>query len=127
VAQIAYNKPSRAADGGFIVTWSNLTENDTATPFPVSGYPDKSIEVTGTFGGGTVACQGSNHLLLAEADRIYLTLRDPHGSPVTFTANGLRAILENVTLIRPALSGGVGMSITAALLVSNVARRGPAS
>jgi hypothetical protein len=74
------------------------------------------VQVQGTFGAsGSVSVEGSN-------DGVnYHTLRDPQGVSLTFTAAGLKAVLELTRFIRPRVTAGDG---TTALTVTLVARRG---
>lgn len=90
-----------------ILTWETLTTtNDVGEAFPAAAYPDKSVQVEGTFGAvATVVIQGTNE----ETPANWHTLVDPQGNALSFTAAGLEAVLENTRWIRPALvSGGDG-------------------
>jgi hypothetical protein len=90
-----------------ILTWEALTTaNNDGEAFPAAAYPDKSVQVQGTFGAAaTIAIQGCNE----EVPVNWYTLTDPQGNSLTFTAAKIEAILENTRWIRPALvSGGDG-------------------
>lgn len=98
--------------GGLKVTWSTLTENDTATAW--SGgvmYPNKSVQAEGTF--GTVVIEGSNN-----SGSNYETLTDEQGGDVSFVADGIRKIEENTELIRPSVSSGTGVSVNVTIIAS---------
>lgn len=94
---------------GVKVTWSNLTENDTATAWDGGFmYPDKSIQIEGIH--GTTVIQGSND------ETNYVTLNDIFDTALSFTADSLRQIAENPRLIRPSVSSGTGVSVNITIL-----------
>lgn len=62
---------------------------------------DRSVQVTGTFGGGTVLIEGSNDGVT------WFTLNDLSAAALSFTANGLKQILELTRYIRPRASVAV--------------------
>jgi hypothetical protein len=71
----------------------------------ISGYADKTVAITGTFGaGGNVAMEGS----LDGAN--FFTLTDPQGNLLNIPAAGpfIKAITEAVIQIRPHVTGGDG-------------------
>jgi len=99
-----------------VVTWAPLTTTNAdgaGAAYTSSG--DRTVQVTGTFGaGGTVLVEGTLD------GTNWFQLRDPGGTLISFTAAGLRAVLENVVQIRPRVSAGDGTtSIAATLLVRN--------
>lgn len=63
-------------------------------------YVDRTVQVVGTFDGGTVVLQGSND------GANWVTLNAPGNAALSFTAAGLKQILEACAYIRPLLSGG---------------------
>ena len=77
--------------------WANLNAGDTGQPTPFSQYTDRSVQVTGA---GTVDMQGSNDGLS------WFTLNDTKGMPLTFTAPGLRQVLDLSQFLRPSCSAG---------------------
>src|SRR6478609_3369664 len=96
----------------FTYTWTLLTEtNSDGIPVTAIGSADRTVQVTGTFGGTTVTLQGSLD------GTNWVTLNDPLGNAISFTATGLKAVLENCNYIRPKLTGGSSASITVKLLV----------
>ena len=99
----------------WLVRWANVTESDTAGPYPVAHKGDKSVNVYGTFGGGTVTIQGSNN---PNGSATFSTLRDPLGNTLdTITTTALRQILEAVYQLRPSFAGGLNQSLTVDLLI----------
>lgn len=84
------------------VAWSGLVQDDVGSALPMAQYSDKSVQVTGTFGGATVTIEGSN-------DNInFFTLVDPHGNNLSFSTSRLEAILEMTLWVRPKVTGGDG-------------------
>lgn len=89
--------------GIYLVKWTGFqVAGDTGTPFACPNYPDKSIQVVGTFGGATVTIQGSNMI----DNPTYATLNDGTGAALTITSAGIKQILENTYWVRPIISGG---------------------
>ena len=68
-------------------------------------FADKTVHVTGTFGGATVTIEGSND------GTNFVTLNDAGGSALSFTSAGLKTILENPLEIRPKTAGGSGTDV----------------
>lgn len=89
------------AKGVIKTTWV-LTGTDDGQPETAPQYPVKSVQVKGTFAGGTVIMEGSN-----DGGTTYFTLTDPQGNPLSFTAAGGEAIQENVEKVRPRASVAV--------------------
>jgi hypothetical protein len=87
------------------VLWETLTESDTATAIEMGAFPDRSVQVVGTFGGATVVLQGSND------GTNWVTLNDYQGNAISLTATGLKPIAEVTRYIRPSASGGTGQDV----------------
>lgn len=97
--------------------WAAQANGDDGTPLGPdwSNYPDRSVQVTGTFGaGGSVSWEGSND------GSNWAVLTTPAGGAVTFTAAGLKQVLEGTLYSRPHVTAGDG---TTALVVTVFARR----
>jgi hypothetical protein len=103
---------------GKIITWTPLTEtNADGTPTTNIGSGDRCFQVAGTFGtGGTILLQGS----LDNSN--WFGLKDPSGAAISLTAAGLRQVLENPAFIRPFVSAGTGVSVTAILFTRRLGR-----
>lgn len=106
---------SEPPGGNLAYLWQSLANGDDGQVAEHTGSGDRTMAVSGTFGaGGTVVLEGS-------IDRInWYTLRDPQGNNLSFTAAGMRAVLENVPYIRPRVTAGDG---TTALLPQLNVRR----
>jgi len=106
-------------DGGGVklVKWLALAANDTGAPCNVSAWPDKTVQLVGTF-GGNVLIEGSMDLDPATA--VYATLNDPQGNALSaISAAKIENILEHVVLLRPSAGSGVS-AVDVWLLLSNV-------
>ncbi len=98
-------------------TWANLANGDTGEPFDENhGCPtfsDKTVQINGAdYGvGGTVVIEGTLD------GTNYETLVDPQGNALSFQADAIETILENVMGIRPNVNAGDGdTDITVTLL-----------
>ncbi len=105
-------------------SWSTMGDADTGTPVAMSEYSDKSVQIGcgasasagNTFGSATVVIQGTNDPRGSpdhtdHANAVWSTLKDPQGNDISFTASGIKQILENPLWIRPKTSGGTGTDI----------------
>jgi len=100
----------------YLVTWETLADADLdGEAALLLGSGDRTVQVLGTFGGGTVAIQGS----LNGTD--WVTLQDLEGAALTFTTAGLKGILEAPPYVRPLLSGSTGADIDVLISVGRPA------
>lgn len=107
---------SSPAKGIHKMVWV-LTGTDDGRPEVAPQYPNKSVQVTGTFGGGTVLIEGSN-----DGGTTWSTLTDPQGNALSFTVTGaIEKVQENTQLIRPRASVGV-TSVTVNLVSESGSR-----
>lgn len=94
---------------GSLVSWTPVATGDTGVPVENYSFSDRSVQVTGTFGGATCTIEGSN-------DGVnYATLTDNAGVALTFTSTGLRQVLQITRYIRPSVTAGAG-SLTITLM-----------
>jgi hypothetical protein len=98
--------------------WSGLLNGDDGTPLEFATHADRSVQVTGTFGaGGTIVLEGSND------GTNYVTLKDPLGAAVSFTAAGLKVIGDLTYKVRPRVTAGDGTTtLVATILMRSGAR-----
>lgn len=98
-----------------IITWANLTQSGGDVGAEVSwvGFPDRAVQVAGTFGvGGAVVIEGSID------GNNWAPLTDPQGNALSFTAAKIEAVTELVRFIRPRVTAGDGTtSLTVSLIV----------
>ena len=83
--------------------WEGLTASETGTPVLCGVYPDKAVQLLGTF-GGNVLIEGS----LDPDGVVWATLSDPQGNALSaITAAKVEQVLEHAYLIRPSAGAGV--------------------
>lgn len=87
--------------------WETMQASDVGSKVPVGHRPGKSIHALGTF-GGAITLRGSN---LVDPDVTEAThwfaLTDPTQTTISFTAAGLKEVLESCLWISPAAAAGV--------------------
>ena len=93
--------------------WTNYSTADTATPVKIQNMQGLagSVQVTGTFGGATIALQVSND------GTNYVTLKDSTGTDITFTAAGMREFSTAALFIKPTSSGGTSDDVTVTVVL----------
>jgi len=112
-------------------TWSALDGDDSGMAMDLSQFPDKTVQVFGTFDGGTMTLYGSNDPLVL-VDRAAGTLfgsktaswviaQDSLGNNIAKTAAGGDAQIENYQYYLPVVTGG---GATTSLKVIIAASRG---
>ena len=115
MATVSATYPQTYEDQVGVAIWTPLTSTNTdGSPFSRVKWADKTVQITGTFGTGTVVIQGSND------GSNWATLKDPSNTAISTTSAAIRAILENPLYIRPLVTGGDG---TTSITVTLVARR----
>lgn len=97
-------------DDGHVISW-DLSDDDTGTAVQMIGSSDRSVQVEGSFGSGTVIIEGSND------GTNYRTLTDPQGNPLEMTTARIETVIEIVRWIRARMSGGSGSAVTVTLLM----------
>ena len=108
---ITYPPASRGNGSCVLAVWTPVTENDTCSPVSFPEFSDKSVHVSGTFGGASVAVNGSNN-----SGASYVALNDPSSTAIAITTEKIKAVLENTVRIQPAATGGSGQSLTISML-----------
>jgi hypothetical protein len=86
--------------------WLGLQITDDGAPMPFSQYTDRSVQVSGTFGGASVVIEGRNAPGLPWA-----TLTDPQGNDLTITTAKIELVTEATVEIRPRIVGGDGSTL----------------
>lgn len=95
-------------------TWTDVPNGNQGSSLSAASLSDKSVQVSGTFGvGGSCTIKGSN-----DAGTTWFPLTDPGGAALTFTAAGLKQILENPEMIRPEVTAGDGSTAIDVYIVS---------
>lgn len=93
-----------------IAHWTDLAAGQNGDGASLTGK--KSVQVKGTFGDSTVKLEGSN-------DGVnWVTLHDQAvpANELSFTANGLKGILESTAYVRPTVNGTTGTAIEVIIL-----------
>jgi hypothetical protein len=94
--------------------WPNMTTGDVGEPIILTKFNDRTVHVTGTFGGATVTFEGIN-------DGIeYLPMRDVFNAVVSAAEAKLITLTEVPLYVRPAVAGGVGTDVS--LIICGVGR-----
>ncbi len=87
------------------VVWETLTTtNRPGNGILLAKFPDKTVQVTGTFGASaSIAVEGSN-----DDGTTWFACHDITNSVIALTAAGGALIVENPKLTRPVLANGDG-------------------
>lgn len=97
-----------------VVQWASMANGDTGEQLELAQYPDRSVQVAGTFGvSGSIVIEGSND------GTNWATLTDPQGNALAFTSAKIEAVSELARYIRPRVAAGDG---TTSLTVTAVMR-----
>lgn len=97
-----------------VVQWASMANSDTGEQLELAQYPDRSVQVAGTFGtGGALVIEGSND------GTNWATLTDPQGNALSFSSAKIEAVSELARYIRPRVAAGDG---TTSLTVTAVMR-----
>lgn len=112
ISPIDVKKTSRVR----IVQWENVTESDTPLKLETEGFADRTVQVSGTFGGETVTIQGSND------DVNYINLTDHLGVDLAFSSgNGIALIAQSPRYIKPVVAGaGTSTDLDITLVANTV-------
>lgn len=102
---------SQRGDGSVIrVTWTPVTEADTCRAVQLPQHADRVVQVAGTFGGTSVAVQGTID------GTNFISLTDQANTTVAITSAGLKIVLQNAYQVKPVLTGGTSVSLTISML-----------
>ena len=103
---VALRRVSTPLEGSGVEVWvwEGLGASETAPAVRCAGFPDKTVQLIGTF-GGNVLIEGSND----PDGAIYTTLTDPQGNSLSaLAAATIETVMEHTYLIRPRSGVGVG-------------------
>lgn len=108
MAEVVISNVTMQAFGGRLQgrKWGGIAQGDTAAAIPIPSLADKTIQVVGTFGGGSISIQGALESDLATA--VFTELTNPQGDALSYSAAGIDTVLQNVYWIKPVLTGGDG-------------------
>lgn len=94
------------------VTWETIAHGDTINAFDATNYVVESVQITGTFGGGTVSWTGSND------GTNYVALNNLAGSTAATSSAALIGIQTQTQLVKPAIAGGTGGDVDVTAFLS---------
>lgn len=97
------------------VIWGPMASADVGLPVELPGFSDRSVQIQGTFGDGTLNMQGCDE----PTPTNWHLLTDPQGNDIAKTANDLEHITEITRYTRPQFTGTTGSAMT----VTMTARR----
>jgi hypothetical protein len=91
----------------YIVTWGALANGESGDAIIAPNLTDATVHMYGTFGGGTLALQGSNDTAAGTSN--WFTLSEPDGTLISgiSSIDGAQ-ILESPYQFRPVVTGGGG-------------------
>ena len=92
-----------------LYTWA-LGAGDDGAPVEAVEFADRSVQVSGTFGGASVVIEGSND------SASYGTLTDPQGNDLAIVGAKVEMITEVTRLIRPRVVAGAATAVTVSLI-----------
>lgn len=90
------------------VVWANMANGDTGDAFLVRdryGFVG-SVQISGTFGGATVALEQSND------GTTWFPAVDPLGAAISATSNEITEMSLAAAYLRPTITGGAGSSVS---------------
>lgn len=93
------------------VSWSSIDNSSTFEPWVVYAQFGLAgaIQISGTFGGATIALIGSNDNVT------FFPILDLQGSAVSATANKLSEFTTSVAFLKLSITGGSGTSVNAVM------------
>lgn len=93
--------------------WTGYSTADDASPVKIQNMQGLagSAQVTGTFGGATIALQVSND------GTNYVTLKDATGANITFSAASMAEFSTAALFIKPTSSGGTADDVTVTIVL----------
>lgn len=106
--------PTFATSTGVIQTqWVAASTANAPNPLLIknNAATRAAISVTGTFGGATVALQGSND------GTNYYPLKDLANAAISFTAAGLVEFSTAALYVKPVITAGTGDSLTITIVM----------
>jgi hypothetical protein len=115
MATIPHSRTPTGSSAAFVATWAPLAQGDDGDALSFGQYSDKSVQVSGTFGGATLRVEGTND------GTNWATLTDPQGNDLLITSAKIEMVTEATVSIRPFVVGGNGTtSLTVSMLCKEV-------
>lgn len=97
--ELVTNISDQPVRGVTVVKWEGLGKggSDVGKEYACPNFPTKSVQVVGTFGGATVALQGSN----MPSSPIFAALTSDGTNAISLTSAGINKVNENTYWVRP--------------------------
>ena len=111
MATVSVTTSTTSVKGVKQVRWDSLAAGDDGSPIATIGSKT-SVQVVGTPGTSTVTIQGSND----GTNWVNLNDEANPGSACSFTAAGLKGVLQYPAYIRPIVSAGTGAGLSVILI-----------
>ena len=86
----------------FLSQWQALVSGEEGEPIAFAQFTDKSVQVSGIFGGASISFVGSND------GTEYAPLTDPQGNALTFISAKIKLVSEATAFVKPIVIGGDG-------------------
>ena len=102
-------------DGSILSFAWTLNGTDDGAPMEWAQWADRSVQMSGTWGAGTVVWEGSNDGVT------YFTLTDVQAAAISKTSDALEQVVEVTRFARPRAS----VSVTAVVVTALVRRQQP--
>lgn len=108
--------PNIQTPDSFAYVWAGLDGDDTGIPVNVAKCRSLTAHVySSTYGSSTVTIEGTNDPAYATSNE-WQGLTDPQGTAISKTADGIEAIQEHPTWIRPRTASGTSAVVSVGLL-----------
>ena len=124
VTKVYDSKPAGGHGPALLVTWANILEADTCTPYeaPLS-LPDRTVQMES---GGESGFDSATITLVGSINGTnYRSLTDPQGNAIAKTAAALEAVSELTRYINVTTAGGAAASnVTVSVLLCGPRRGG---
>ncbi len=121
MAQASITNPNRekaGADDFRLVAWNLLQADATGDAVELASHMDRTVQVEGNFGGGSIVFEGSND------GTNYRTLTNHLGDDLTFAQGKVQQVVEATRFVRPrSPAPGSGLDV----IVTVFARRSKAA
>ncbi|MEY2653428.1 MAG: hypothetical protein RLZZ524_455 [Pseudomonadota bacterium] len=108
--------PAHTSQDVAVCLWVLTSADPVGEGVYLGNYADRSAQLEGAFGGGTVVWEGS----LNGTD--FHTLTNLQGQLLSHGASALEPVAEMTVFTRPRLVGGAGATVTATLAALRTAR-----
>lgn len=113
------------------VTWAGLDADDSGQAVDMQDFTDVTVQVLGTFNGGTMTLYGSNDprvvtdrnagTLFGSKTAEWVGVTDPQANAIAKAAAAIESVLESPAYMCPVVTGGGGS--TALTVIAKCVRK----